>query len=78
MSIQAEFDLPAIAQRMLDLGIMDKPFRDLSREEALELCLAIHAATKRRSLQSVAAGDQGASPTQGLCGRPGLSVADPG
>lgn len=61
--MQAEFDLPAIAQRMLDLGLMDKPFRDLSREEALELCLAIHAATKRRSLQPVAAGAQG--PGQG-------------
>jgi len=64
--MQAEFDLPAIAQRMLDLGIMDKPFRELSREEALELCLAIHAATKRRSLQPVQAGNQGASPGQGV------------
>lgn len=62
----AEFDLPAIAQRMLDLGIMDKPFRDLSREEALELCLAVYGATKRRSLQPVPAGGQGAGQGQGL------------
>lgn len=68
--MQAEFNLPAIAQRMLDLGIMDKPFRDLSREEALELCLAIHTATKRRSLQPDAAGAQ--CPGQGseVLGRP--------
>lgn len=66
----AEFDLPAIAQRMLDLGIMDKPFRELSREEALELCLAVHGNTKRRSLQPVQAGDQGAGPGQGVCDRP--------
>jgi len=78
MSIQAEFDLPVIAQRMLDLGIMDKPFRELSREEALEFCLAVHAGTTRRSLQPVAAGGQGTGQGQGVCGRPGLSEADPG
>ena len=64
--MQAEFDLPAIAQRMLDLGIMDKPFRELSREEALELCLAVHGATKRRSLQPVATGGQGTGQGQGV------------
>jgi hypothetical protein len=62
----AEFDLPAIAQRMLDLGIMDKPFRELSREEALELCLAVHGNTKRRSLQPVALGSQGAATVPGV------------
>jgi len=61
--VTAEFDLPAIAQRMLDMGLMDKPFRELSREEALELCLAIHGNTKRRSLQPVTA--CAASPDQG-------------
>lgn len=56
----AEFDLQAIARRMLDLGLMDKPFRELSRDEALELCLTIHTHTApRRSLQPVAAGAQG-------------------
>ena len=64
--MSAEFDLPAIAQRMLDLGIMDKPFRELSREEALELCLAVHGNTKRRSLQPVQTGNQGAGPGQGV------------
>jgi hypothetical protein len=62
--MQAEFDLPAIAQRMMALGIMDKPFRDLSREEALELCLAVHGHTKRRSLQPQQAGAPG--PGEGL------------
>ncbi len=71
--MQAEFDLPAIAQRMLDLGIMDKPFRDLSREEALELCLAIHGNSKRRSLQSVPSGAPGPGQSQGVCFRPGVS-----
>lgn len=67
MSTTAEFDLPSIAQRMLALGIMDKPFRELSREEALELCLAVHGNTKRRSLQQpVQAGNQGACPDQGI------------
>lgn len=65
-----EFNLPAIAQRMLDLGIMDKPFRDMSREEVLELCLAIHTATKRRSLQPVAPGVQGSGQGSEVLGRP--------
>lgn len=62
----AEFDLPTIAQRMLALGIMDKPFRDMSREEVLELCLAIHTATKRRSLQPVAPSSPGTVPGQAV------------
>ncbi len=64
--MQAEFDLPAIAQRMLDLGLMDKPFRELSRDEALELCLAIHGNTTRRSLQPQQAGGQGPGQGQGV------------
>ncbi len=64
--MSAEFDLPAIAQRMLALGIMDKPFSDLSREEVLELCLAIHTATKRRSLQPVSPGSPGTGPGQAV------------
>ena len=66
----AEFDLPSIAQRMLDLGIMDKSFRDMSREEVLELCLAVHTGTKRRSLQPVAPGAQGQGQGQEVLGRP--------
>lgn len=65
-----EFNLPAIAQRMLDLGIMDKSFRDMSREEVLELCLAIHGNTKRRSLQPVAPGAEGPGQGSEVLGRP--------
>ena len=69
--MQAEFDLPAIAQRLSDLGLMDKPFKDLSRDEVLGLCLAVYSGTKRRSLQPVvAAGVPGAGQDQGVSGRP--------
>jgi len=66
----AEFDLPAIAQRLSDLGLMDKPFKDLSRDEVLGLCLAVYAGTKRRSLQPIPSGVPGASQDPGVSSRP--------